>query len=85
MPELSDIFRDADRQLDARGLDCPEPVLRCRLTLNDMAPDETLHIVATDPHAELDFEVFAMRTGHPLEAQMATGGDYHFLIRKRSD
>ena len=49
-----------DREVDARGLNCPLPVLRTKKTLNDMSSGEVLHILATDPASVRDFQAFAI-------------------------
>ena len=48
-----------DKELDARGLNCPLPILRARKALNDMASGQVLRIVATDPGSTKDFEAFS--------------------------
>ena len=39
----------ADREVDARGLNCPLPILRTKKALNDMRSGQTIRITATDP------------------------------------
>ena len=51
-----------DHELDARGLNCPLPILRAKKTLNTMAGGEVLKIMATDPGSVRDFEAFAKQT-----------------------
>ena len=55
-----------DSELDAKGLNCPLPVLRTKVLLNRMAPGQVLRVEATDPHARIDFEAYCSRTGHRL-------------------
>jgi len=40
-----------DREIDARGLNCPLPILRTKKALNDMASGQTIRITATDRRA----------------------------------
>ena len=40
---------DFDKDVDARGLNCPLPILRAKKALNDMTSGQVLRIVATDP------------------------------------
>lgn len=75
-------FGGADRLVDARGLLCPEPLVRCRQVMRGLASGGTVHVIATDPHAEIDFEVFARRTRHVLVRRDWLGGEFHVLIRK---
>ena len=39
----------ADQDLDARGLNCPLPILRAKKALNTLTTGQTLRIIATDP------------------------------------
>ena len=55
-----------DKELDARGLNCPLPILRARKALNEMTSGQVLRIVATDPGSVKDFEAFAKQTGNAL-------------------
>jgi len=57
---------EADQHIDARGLNCPLPVLKAKLALNRMRAGEILHVEATDPHATIDFEAYCARTGHEI-------------------
>ena len=45
-----------DKELDARRLNCPLPILRAKKALNEMQPGQVLKIVATDPGSVLDFQ-----------------------------
>lgn len=72
-----------DRELDARGLNCPLPILRARKALNEMASGQVLRILATDPGSVKDFESFAKQTGNALVAQSASGAEFTFFLRKR--
>ena len=72
-----------DKELDARGLNCPLPILRARKALNEMASGQVLRIVATDPGSVKDFEAFAKQTGNPLLSQSGTEKEFSFLIRKK--
>jgi len=74
-----------DRHLDLSGLDCPIPVLRAKLALAEMRAGEVIHVVATDPHASVDFEAFCARTGHELlHSYRDPRGGLHFHIRRRA-
>ena len=55
-----------DQYLDAKGLNCPLPVLKTKLILNRMQPGEILFVEATDPHSVVDFEAYCARTGHEI-------------------
>ena len=72
-----------DRELDARGLNCPLPILRARKALNDMTTGQVLRILASDPGSVKDFEAFAKQTGNALVAQSASGAEFTFFLRKK--
>lgn len=71
----------ADKVLDAKGLNCPLPILRTKKTLKDVPPGGTLEVLATDPGSVADFEAFCRTTGHQLLESSETGGVYRFLIK----
>ncbi len=73
---------DFDQELDARGLNCPLPILRAKKALNGMAAGEILKIISTDPGSVKDFEAFASQTGNELMASTEEGGEFHFLMKK---
>ena len=71
-----------DHELDARGLNCPLPILRAKKTLNTMAGGEVLKIMATDPGSVRDFEAFAKQTGNALLESIENNSEFHFLLQK---
>lgn len=72
-----------DKELDARGMNCPLPILRTRKSLNEMTSGQVLRIVATDPGSVKDFEAFSKQTGNPLLEQSAGDKEFVFYIRKK--
>ncbi len=70
--------------VDAKGLQCPMPLLKAKKALNDMNPDELLRVLATDPGSVRDFEVFSRQSGHPLLESRREGDTYIYLLRKKS-
>jgi tRNA 2-thiouridine synthesizing protein A len=73
----------ADREVDARGLDCPLPVLRTKKALNDMMSGQLLRILATDPTSVRDFQAFARQTGNELLQYTEHDGVYTFLLKRK--
>jgi tRNA 2-thiouridine synthesizing protein A len=73
---------EANQTLDARGLNCPLPILRTKKTLNAMQSGETLKVVATDPGSLKDMTAFCAQTGNALLESAQNGGDFEFVIRK---
>lgn len=74
----------ADMVLDAKGLNCPLPILRAKKALKDLPTGATLEIQATDPGAVKDFEAFCRTTGNELVEHHQDGGTYVFTIRHTS-
>jgi tRNA 2-thiouridine synthesizing protein A len=72
-----------DKELDARGLNCPLPILRAKKALSDMTSGQVLRIVATDPGSVKDFEAFSKQTGNALVDQSAAEKEYTFFLRKK--
>lgn len=72
-----------DKELDARGLNCPLPILRAKKSLADMTSGQVLKILATDPGSVKDFQAFSKQTGNPLLSSADTGGEFLFYLRKK--
>lgn len=72
----------ADLELDARGLNCPLPILRAKKALNSMSSGQILHVVATDPGSIKDFEAFTRQTGNTLIESNEVDGEFLFLVKK---
>ena len=71
-----------DQELDARGLNCPLPILRAKKTLNAMSGGQILKIMATDPGSVKDFEAFAKQTGNELLDSSEAEWEFHFMLKK---
>ena len=74
---------NCDKELDVRGLNCPLPILRTKKSLVDMISGQVLKIMATDPGAVIDFQVFAEQTGNELLSLSEAGGEFTFYMKKR--
>lgn len=74
-----------DQTLDAKGLNCPLPVLKAKLALNRMRAGQVLHVTATDPHSTIDFKAYCARTGHEIIQISETDGIIEFYIRRASN
>jgi len=73
----------ADREVDARGLNCPLPVLRTKKALNEMTSGQVLRILATDPASVRDFQAFARQTGNELLQHAEQEGVFTFLLKRK--
>lgn len=72
-----------DKELDARGLNCPLPILRAKRSLTDMPSGQVLRIIATDPGSVKDFEAFAKQTGNELLLSETAGNEFTFFLQKK--
>lgn len=72
----------ADHVLDARGLQCPLPVLRANKMLKSLPVGAELEVLATDAAAPKDFESFCKTTGHLLVHIAEAGGIHTIVLRK---
>lgn len=71
----------ADKTLDAKGLNCPLPILKAKKAINEVPKGGTLEVLATDPGSVADFAAFCRTTGNTLVEQSDNGGVFRFLIK----
>ncbi len=69
-------------KLDARGMNCPLPILRTRKALNRMDSGAVLEVVATDPGSVKDMASFCSQTGNRLLSSSEQDNSYIFMIEK---
>jgi tRNA 2-thiouridine synthesizing protein A len=72
-----------DKELDARGLNCPLPILRTKKALTDLQSGQVLKVLATDPGSLKDFQTFARQTGHQLVSHDETNKEFTFFMKKK--
>ena len=72
-----------DRELDARGLSCPLPILKTKKSLNEIASGQVLKVVATDPGSVKDMQAFSNQTGHPLLSSTEENKAFVFYLKKK--
>ena len=72
-----------DKDLDARGLNCPLPILRTKKALGELQSGQVLRIVATDPGSVKDFAAFCKQTGHQLLSQSDDKKEFTFFMQKK--
>ena len=68
--------------LDARGLNCPLPVLKARKALKSVDMGARLTVLATDPASYIDFQHFCSVEGHTLVEWTEVDGTFTYLIEK---
>lgn len=72
-----------DKELDARGLNCPLPILRAKKALTDMQTGQVLKIMATDPGSVKDFQAFSKQTGNELMSHGEANKEFTFFMKKK--
>lgn len=72
-----------DKELDARGLNCPLPIIKTKKALVDMASDQVLRVLSTDCGSVKDMAAFAEQTGNTLMAQEEANGEFIFYMKKK--
>jgi tRNA 2-thiouridine synthesizing protein A len=72
-----------DKELDARGLNCPLPILRAKKALTDMQSGQVLKIIATDPGSVKDFQAFSKQTGNELLSHGEAQKEFTFFMKRK--
>jgi len=70
------------KEIDVRGLFCPEPVFRTKIEIDRLGVGNMLKVVADDPEAEEDISRWVKRNGHELVNFTKQGNDLIFMIKK---
>jgi len=71
------------KELDARGLNCPLPILKTKKALAEMTSGQVLRVLATDPGSVRDFQAFAKQTGNELLEQSESNKEFLFYMRRK--
>ena len=74
---------DFEKEVDARGLNCPLPILKAKKALAAMQSGQLLKVVATDTGSIRDFQAFAKQTGNELVEQQTVGDEFIHILRRR--
>jgi tRNA 2-thiouridine synthesizing protein A len=72
-----------DRQLDARGLACPMPIVKTAQSMKELASGQVLEVLATEPGSVKDFAAWSKSTGNPIVEQTTDGGVFRFVLQKK--
>ena len=74
----------ADQTLDAKGLNCPLPILKAKKAIMALPAGGTLEVLATDPGAVKDFAAFSRTTGHEIIEQSTEGNVFRFVLKRKA-
>lgn len=74
---------DFSKELDARGLNCPLPIIKTKKALSELTSGQVLKVLSTDAGSVKDMQAFASQTGNELLGSEAQGGEYVFFLKKK--
>ena len=74
---------DIVKEVDARGLNCPLPILKAKKALAELQSGELLKVLSTAGGALRDFQAFAKQTGNELVEQTTEGDTTAHVLRRR--
>ena len=74
---------DITKEVDARGLNCPLPILTAKKALSELTSGQLLRVLSTDPGSVRDFQAFAKQTGNELVEQQSTQDQFVHVLRRR--
>jgi tRNA 2-thiouridine synthesizing protein A len=69
--------------VDARGLQCPMPIVKTAQAIRTIEPGTYLRLIATDRGSVKDVVAWCRTTGNELADQSVDGPDFHFVIRRK--
>jgi len=72
-----------DKELNARGLSCPLPIVKTKKALADMTTGQVLKVISTDVGSIKDMQAFADQTGHTLVSTAEENGEFIFFMKKK--
>lgn len=71
-----------DREINARGLNCPLPLMKAKKAIGEMQSGQVLKVIATDSGSLRDFLAFANESGHEMLQQQNVGKEYIHVMRR---
>lgn len=73
---------ECSQELDARGLNCPLPILRTKKALGTLTSGQVLKVISTDPGSVKDMQAFAKQTGNELLSSAEAAGEFVFYLKR---
>ena len=74
---------DIAQEVDAKGMNCPLPILKAKKALAGLQSGQLVRVLATDKNAGKDFQAFALQTGNALVEQHEVDGVIVTVLRRR--
>lgn len=72
-----------DKEVDARGLNCPLPILKAKKALAELQSGQLLKVLCTDAGSVRDFQAFCKQTGNQLVEQQTVGEEFIHVLQRR--
>ena len=72
----------ADKTLDAKGLDCPMPLLKAKKAMEALESGQILEILGTDEGSKIDLPGWCERVGHAFLGVKEERDSFKFYIKK---
>jgi tRNA 2-thiouridine synthesizing protein A len=72
-----------DREVDARGLNCPLPILKAKKALAELQSGQVLKVLSTDSGSERDFQAFSRQTGNEIVGRSEADRCWTFYLKRR--
>lgn len=72
-----------DKEVDARGLNCPLPILKAKKALAELQSGKLLKVLCTDAGSVRDFQAFCKQTGNQLLEQQTVGEEFIHVLQRR--
>ncbi len=70
-------------KVDARGLNCPMPIVKTAIAIKSLASGDLIEVLATDPGSVKDFAAWSQLTGNELVESSVEDGVYRFVLRRK--
>lgn len=72
----------ADVTVDARGLQCPMPVIKLSQAVMAASSGQSIELISTDRGSCSDVPAWAADMGHELKEQFEEDEEFHFVLLK---
>lgn len=68
--------------VDARGLNCPMPIVKTKKAMDGLQTGQVLELLATDKGSANDMKAWVQQGGHQLLDSRVEDGVFKFYIKK---
>ncbi len=71
------------QRVDARGLNCPMPIVKSAQAIKSLQSGDLVEVLATDKGSMKDFPAWAQTTGNAIVESDETDGVFRFVVRRK--